>query len=793
MPSLIPTSTPEGALAALVARYREQYGLVIFEVAVETGDAGLCARGRVLLPRQKEEALEVLRACDPSIVDRIEVLSDPSVPPLAWVSPLDAVVDVRRMPDRAADLSTQALRVDPPMRLLARHENWRLVQLFDQTLGWIEADALQDVSFDGWNAHRALAGATVAVEGPIDAVLQAARSREGHPYRLGGASESGIDCSALVQRAYWEAAHVLLPKFTGDQRRMGLRVSRAATEPGDLLFFKSRDKNFGHVAMALDSGGQTLIHAALSRGQVVVEPFEMVNGNYAFLGARRIARFAHDGASESRQPAARAARVEIDLSRPDTLRGYNVHVLGLAGAEGAAIARFLVAHGVTDVTSHDFSTPDSFEKNFRLSHVGLRPRERAERLRELLSMPVHRCLRDDYLQGIENADVIFLPQGWFLYECNAPIRALRERGKIVFSQMTDLYFRLAPCRIAAVTGTNGKSTTTRLLSDLMAASSISHLFAGNDRRNVQVLDRLENFDRDGVLVLEVSNRQLIDLAPAPHVAVVTNVTPDHVEEHGSFENYIAVKRKMVTSQTERDFAVLNHDDPTTRSFAGNTRARVLFFSLHPLDGDGAFVNERGELVLRRDGNTVILLPRSELSVRGDHNLANVLAASMAAWLCGVDVEIIRRVLRDFRGIQLRMEEVATIDGVVYVNDIKATTPEAALAAVSSFDVPVHVIVGGGDKGLDYSKLAAALVKRARHLIVLDSAGGHRVTEAVKAAGGVPRVTVVHDLEAAVRSAADVAKSGEAVLLSPACPGLFSMYMDDAKGFNSLVRALRVST
>lgn len=801
MPSSTPTSSPDfrTLLDAIADDYRTRYGVAVLDVAVEpVQGGGFRACGATLLAQQKEAVLAAVRGATPEpVADEIDVLSDPGCPSLAWAVTALPVVDLRRMPADSSDLSSQALSGDAPMRLLWRQDPWRLVQASDLTLAWVHADAIREIATP-FEAHpwegvrRAVPGATVTVEEPVERLLEAGRARIGQPYRLGGASETGLDCSALVQRLYFDVAGLLLPKHTGDQRRMGLRVSRSAVEPGDLLFFKSRDRDFGHVALALDGGGATLLHASLGNGDVRVEPFEKVQEAYAYLGARRVARFletANHG--PCMVEVSREARVPVDLSRPETLRGWNVHVVGLAGAEGAAIARFLCHHGVAGVTAHDTSTLDAFEKNVRLSHVGLSARERGERVRELLTLPMRRCLGDDYLDGIEGAEVVFLPQGWFLYPSNDRVRPLRDGGKVIFSQMTDLYFRLAPCPIAAVTGTNGKSTTTRLLSDLMAASSRPHLFAGNDRRNVQVLDRLEGFDPSGLLVLEVSNRQLIDLSPRPHVAVITNVTPDHVEEHGTFDQYVDVKRKLIARQTAEGVAILNADDPVSSRF--ETQARVLRFSLKPLEGDGAFLDSDNGLKMRIGGLVEPLLAREQLRVRGDHNVANVLAAALAARVSGVDVDTIRRVLAGFRGISLRLQEVARVDDVAWVNDVKATTPEAALAAVTSFDTPLHVIVGGGDKGLDYTRLAAAIQARARHLVVLDSAGGKRVAAAVEAAGGGCRVTLVPDLAAAVDAARREARPGEVVLLSPACPGMFSMFMDDAQGFNALVRSLSGAT
>ncbi|MBM3462246.1 MAG: UDP-N-acetylmuramoyl-L-alanine--D-glutamate ligase [Armatimonadetes bacterium] len=785
-------------LEALRAEYEARYAAALFDVRAENG----ALVGDVLLPGQRDEAL---RQAGEGFEDRIRVLSDPGVEPLSWALPVNGWTNVLRAPldsdarpaiedfdsALAAHLSTQATADQPPMRVLAPRGAWRLVQLPDLTLGWAHDSEIRTVargeSHPWEGVKRAREGDALAVTASAQELLDGLDGLLGRPYILGGAHpEMGLDCSAFVQRLFWERAGVLLPKHTGDQRRMGVRVARGAVEPGDLLFFKSRDRNFSHVALALEAGGERLAHASMRQGKVLVQSFEEVKGAYAYLGARRPVLFVR--ASTHTRIHSEPAR-PIDLNHPETLVGHNVHVVGMAGAEGAAIVRFLAGHGVTSVTAHDFSTPDTFEKNFRLAHVGLKPRERAEALRDLLSLPIKRCLRDEYLSGIESARVIFLPQGWFLYENNAPLRALRARPDVVFSQMTDLYFRLAPCPVAAVTGTNGKSTTTKLLADLVAASGKPFLYGGNERRSVQMLDRVRGFSADGVMVLEVSNRQLMDLDPRPHVAVVTNVTPDHVDEHGSFEAYREVKRKLPAGVSAQGFAVLNRDNEIAWSFASSVRGRVAPFGLQAEERDGAWLRD-GWLELRWEGETHRICPASALKIPGRHNISNALAASMAAFLCGVPVETIRDEVPRFEGIGLRLQPVGEVGGVRYFNDLKATTPEAALAGVEAFEAPLLVIVGGGDKGLDYTALARRLVERARHLLVLDSPGGTRIAEAVRAVpGNGPQITTHADLESAVEACPRLARPGDVVLLSPGCPGIFSMYLDENKGFGALVRAL----
>jgi UDP-N-acetylmuramoylalanine--D-glutamate ligase len=834
------TATIEPLLRELAENYRQRYGIAIFDVTPQRTNGHLELSGSVLLASQRDELLARLSALESGPIEsHIRVLASPDEAPLYWAMPLPPCADVYRQPrdddnapapqtaadDRLEMLSTQALPDDPPLRVLYERGAWRLVQLWDHTMGWAHVGRLQPLAgsmapgaASGERGKRAAAGATVPVEITSEQLIAAGRALVDTPYLLGGACpQVGIDCSALVQRLYWREAGLLLPKHTGDQRRLGLRVSRADVEPGDLLFYKSRSENFSHVAMALDRGGETVLHASRSMGRVCIQSFAEVASSYAFLGARRVARMQQDrpttevteeqgsfdgaarGLAATRNLSSSMLSVvtkeRINLSHPPTLRGRNVHVVGFAGSEGAAIIRFLARCGVTTVTAHDFSTPEELEKNFRLAHVALKPRDRGPRFRELMGLPVEFRCRDRYLEGIDEAEVVFLPQGWFLYENNAPVRALRASGRALFSSMTDLYFRLAPCPIAAVTGTNGKSTTSRLLADIMTRSGHPTLFGGNERRSVQVLDELLEFDRNGVLVLEVSNRQLMDLEFSPHVAVVTTVTPDHIEEHGSFDKYVACKRKLVQRQTASDFAVLNIENDITWSFRADTPATVIPFGVDPArdPDDGARLVD-GKLMLRRGNQQHDWGEASRLRLPGRHNIANALAAATAAHLCGADDETIRQVLGEFEGIGLRLQTVGEVNGVRWVNDVKATTPEAALAAVEAFEAPLVLIAGGGDKGLDYGTLAARLLQRARAVVLLDSAGGERVREAIEQAAreqgtNPPALVRVSDLEKAVATAASLAQPGDVALLSPACPGMFSMYMDDNKGFNTLVRSL----
>ncbi len=484
----------------------------------------------------------------------------------------------------------------------------------------------------------------------------------------------------------------------------------------------------------------------------------------------------------------------MDWENLKALRDKNVHVVGLSSVEGSAVAEFLLAQGFSHITAHDFKRPQEFERSYKLVHAGLSSRQREEAFRRLQSLPIRVHYRDTYLEGIVEADAIFATQAWFLYQANQPkLQEAKEAG-IPFHSMTELYFDLAPCPIVAVTGTNGKSTTARLLNDILQESPIVTYFAGNDRQNVQVLDKIEDMRAEDVLVLEVSNRQLIELNRSPHVAVITNVAPNHLDEHPSFQAYVEIKRSLIAHQRPADFAVLNYDNDFTRRMMEGHTAQVFPFSRTRELEEGAFVRE-GRIVVRRGGEEREVCSVADRRLVGEHNLENVLAALAASYLRGVAVETIGPVVARFRGLKHRIQFVWEMEGVRYYDDLNSTTPQATVAALKALDAPILLIAGGGAKGLDYGQLGRAIGERVRVLILLPGQGTEKIERAVKGVskGNTPLIRRCRSLEEAVTTASELAGAGEAVLLSPACPYFFSTYYLNERGqeigFKALLRKL----
>jgi UDP-N-acetylmuramoylalanine--D-glutamate ligase len=487
--------------------------------------------------------------------------------------------------------------------------------------------------------------------------------------------------------------------------------------------------------------------------------------------------------------------VAIDWSTIEQLRDASVHVVGLASTEGASIVRFLWSEGVRNITVHDFQSQEAIEATFRRMHVGVRREARDAMWSELSALPIERRFGERYLEGIEGADAVFAGQAWYMYPPNLPrLSVLRERG-VPFHGMTELYFGLWPAPIIAVTGSNGKSTTSRLIETILRQTDKEIHYAGNERRSVQALDAVRSASPAGWLVLEVSNRQLMDIEPRPRIGVLTNVLPNHLDEHGgSMEAYSAVKRRLFTRQAPSDMAVLNADNEASRALARGLPGRVYWFSRQHAQRRGAWLDdERGVVMPLGNGREPMVVgPLPTRHLRGGHNAENAMAACLASALAGASLDAIQRGLRAFRGLRHRIQFVWALDGVEYYDDLSATTPLASAAALHALEGPIVMIAGGGDKGLDLEPLVAAMVAKVRWLVLLPGEGSERIERAVRSASPMLPVTRCETLREAVEKVVAGVSAGDRVLLSPACPYFFRMHYLSGRGveqgFRSLLRS-----
>ncbi len=369
-----------------------------------------------------------------------------------------------------------------------------------------------------------------------------------------------------------------------------------------------------------------------------------------------------------------------------------------------------------------------------------------------------------------------------------PLVQARSLGESVIGEI-ELAAQFLPGPIVAITGSNGKTTTTTLTGEIMAAAGFSTLVGGNI--GTPAISLAEKARPDTVIVLEVSSFQLETIENfRPRVAVVLNVTPDHLDRHRTFEIYANAKARVFENQQSGDYAVLNADDPTCMDMGGRTRAQVFWFSRQQEVQRGAWV--RDGLILFRDklGQREILQV-SEIPLKGAHNLENVLAAVCAGVLMGCAPEKIRQAVRDFKAVEHRLEFVATIKGVDYYNDSKATNVDATIKALESFPSNIHLILGGKDKGSDYTVLNDLLRKRVKRVYTIGAAAAKIESQIVTAKDGGPELIHAETLESAIRKASAVAQEGDIVLLAPACASFdqFKSYEHRGKVFKQVVQTL----
>ena len=364
-----------------------------------------------------------------------------------------------------------------------------------------------------------------------------------------------------------------------------------------------------------------------------------------------------------------------------------------------------------------------------------------------------------------------------------PLVQARSVGEMVIGEI-ELAAQFLPGPIVAITGSNGKTTTTTLAGEILTASGFPTLVGGNI--GTPAISFAERAQPDTVVVLEVSSFQLETIQTfRPRVAVVLNVTPDHLDRHRTLDAYINAKARIFENQQPDDFAVLNADDPTCVGMAARTRAQVFWFSRQKEVQQGAWVRA-GNIVFRDRAGQKEILQVSEIPLKGAHNLENVLAAVCAGALMGCAPDKIRESVQDFKAVEHRLEFVATINGVDYYNDSKATNVDATIKALESFPANIHLILGGKDKGSDYTVLNDLLRQRVKRVYTIGAA-------AAKIESQIKGVEVVHaeTLENAIRKANAAAQPGDVVLLAPACASFdqFKSYEHRGKVFKQTVQAL----
>lgn len=439
----------------------------------------------------------------------------------------------------------------------------------------------------------------------------------------------------------------------------------------------------------------------------------------------------------------------------------HIHVVGVTGVEGAAVASFLLQEGFHRLVLHAMCEKEDFERELLLNHKMKEAKDREAFLARVRSWKVPIRFGADYLLGVEEADVIFAPQSWELHrQANAPLFVLRPK----LLNIIHLYLELAPCTTIGVTGSDGKTTTTHLITHLLRSAGRFVSLSGNYREGEQVLSHIRDLDPDGFLVLEISNRHLnFGLAKHPDIAVVTNVTQNHMSEYETFVQYCDVKERILGPES---VAVLNADNSCTRHMGDHCKERLLFSHRPDVVANGAFVS--GGEIHDVDG---FICDVADVCIPGEHNLENALAAITVARRVGLSSDEVSRGLKTFCAVPERLELVAEIGGKKIVNDLAATSMESTRRAIEMYaGQPCVVVIGGETKGVDYEPFART-VERVRPVLVGVKS---EVTDVLQKLG--VEFDVYPTVREAVKAAFEKTPPGGTLLLSPAGAFLQSRVM-----------------
>jgi UDP-N-acetylmuramoylalanine--D-glutamate ligase len=449
------------------------------------------------------------------------------------------------------------------------------------------------------------------------------------------------------------------------------------------------------------------------------------------------------------------------------LKGKKVLVVGL-GKSGLAAALFLRRRGA-QVTVSDVRSAEALAKD----------------IPALLDEGIMVETGGHGLLTFRRQDLIVVSPGVPL---NTPeLAQVKSFGLPVIGEL-ELAARFLKGKTLAITGSNGKTTTTALVGEILEKAGVPTLVGGNI--GVPVVALIDQSTDETWSVLEVSSFQLESTERFhPSIAVILNITPDHLDRHGSFENYALAKERIFAAQDEHDFVVLNADNARAAQAASRSVAKVCFFSIEHSVLQGAWVQE-GFLVYRggKDEPVEKVMPLHNVPLKGAHNVENVLAAVCAARLAGVSAEQIRTAVEAFQAVEHRLEYVATVNGVEFYNDSKATNVDATSKAVAAFSVGIHLILGGKDKNSDYTQLAPLLRSHVQAIYTIGSAAAKIESEL----RGVVSILSCETLANAVSAAASAARPGEVVLLAPACSSFdqFENYEHRGRVFKELVSERR---
>jgi len=443
----------------------------------------------------------------------------------------------------------------------------------------------------------------------------------------------------------------------------------------------------------------------------------------------------------------------------------NVLVVGL-GVSGIACIK-----GLSRTGAKIYAFDESSEENLK------------DRLKEVEGIEVEYFFGNEEIEkiNIKALDYAIKSPG-IKYEVPIIEKLLKNNIEVISD--IEAAYRVTNASIVSISGTNGKTTTTTLIGEMVRESGKPHKVTGNIGFGIYY-DAL-NAKKEDILVAEVSSFQLAGtIKYKPHISVLTNITPDHLDYHHTVENYTETKFKNVITQDENDYAILNYEDNIIRNYSDNIKAKKIFFSSERVLEDGIFA-ENGQMLYRTGNNKEFIINTKEIFIPGKHNLENAMAACGAAIALEIDAEVIAKVLREFKGVEHRLEFTGEYNKVKFYNDSKGTNPDASIKAVQGIDKPIILIAGGYDKQSDYDELIKAFDNKVKALILLGQTAGEIQRCALKY--GFENIYRVETMDEAVKKSFELAEEGDNVVLSPACAswGMYPNYEVRGRDFKERV-------
>lgn len=452
--------------------------------------------------------------------------------------------------------------------------------------------------------------------------------------------------------------------------------------------------------------------------------------------------------------------------------GKRVLILG-AARQGLALARWLSLHGAR-VTLSDMRS----EADLHMAR------------QSLAEYPIDWALGGHPLELLDSTDVLCLSGGVPL---TLPIVAEAVERGIPLSNDSQIFMEAVPCKTIGITGSAGKTTTTTLVGNMAKAAYGEKAYVGGNIGD-PLINYVDNMKTDDLAILELSSFQLDQMTISPNVAAILNITPNHLDRHGTMEAYTAAKARILEFQSKKDVAVLGRDDRAAWSLRNKVRGKLYTFSLDELEEglNGAYLHDG--LLHLRDGNAYLpLILREKISLRGDQNVSNVLAAFAIGHAAGFPLDTMLEAAEEFRGVPHRLELVRELRGVRWYNDSTATAPERSMAAIRAFDEPIVLLLGGRDKDLPWEDLMRLAGERVDHVVLFGEAA-EKIENTAQSLGlreNGSKLMRVNGLHEAVIKAAEISESGDVVLLSPGGTSFdeFKDFAERGERFREWVQAL----